>query len=95
VRLRERDVDDRRQPFVEVFPLRLDVVLVEALLFRVRVDRSRQRLAEAGQVRAAVRVVLVVGVTADAFLVAGRVLERDLDLDLIDVACRSLVDGPQ
>ena len=53
------------------------------------------RPAKAGQVRAAVRVVLVVGVAADAFLLAGGVLEGDLHRILGAAVAILMIDGAQ
>ena len=75
------DVDDGRQAVAEVFALGLQIVLEELFLLAVGVDGAGQAAAEADQVGAAVRVVLVVGVAADPLLVAGRVLQGDFDRD--------------
>src|SRR5256885_1703101 len=56
-------------------PLPLGAVVIEG---------ARQGAAEATQVGAADRVVCVVGVAADAFLLARCVLQRYLDADLVE-----------
>ena len=64
------DVDDGGQPLAEVLAVGLDVVLVEVVLLGVGVEVAGEGLAEPGQVGAAVRVELVVGVAADPLVVA-------------------------
>ena len=56
-------------------------VLEQLVLRRVVVDRARQRLAEAGEVRAAVAVLDRVGEAGDVLGVPVVPLHRDLDLD--------------
>ena len=66
-------------------PIGCQVVLEEVFLAAVGVEGARQGGAEAGQVRAAAGVVGVVGVAADALLLAGGVLQGHFDADVVDV----------
>ena len=87
LRLRHGDADHGRHA-LRGSPRRCGViVLEEVFLVAVGVQRAGQGGAEAGQMRAAARVVGVVGVAADALLLAGGVLKGDLDLDVVDASC--------
>ena len=97
LRVLELDRDDRGEPLADVLALERAVLLLEeALLARVAVERSRQRRAEALQVRAAVVRVDVVR-EREHRLDVGRVpLHRDLDLARVRLAVEEgdpLVNG--
>ena len=73
--------DDRREALAHVLALEVVVLLLQqALLARVGVERARERGAEARQVRAALVRVDVVGEREQRLLVGGVPLHRDLDL---------------
>ncbi len=79
--------DDRGQPLAHVLAAEVVVLLLElALLPRVAVDRARQRRAEAGEVRAALVRVDVVGEREDRLLVGAVPLHGDLDVALVGLA---------
>ena len=81
LRVGELHRDHRGQPLADVIAGEVRVLLLEqALLARVRVQRPGQRRAEAREVRAALVRVDVVGEGEDRLLVAGVPLHRDLDL---------------
>ena len=96
LRVRDLDADDRGQPFPDVVAAHaLLEVLGEVVLGRVGVDRSRQRGAEAGQVRAALVGVDVVGERIQRFGVAVVPLHGDFGVDAVLLAAhvdRLLVD---
>ncbi len=75
-----RTADDRREALAEVLAGGHEV-LEDVLLLAVGVERARQRRAEAGEVRAAVDGIDVVGVAVDVLGVLAAVLEGHLDLD--------------
>ena len=80
LRVGQLDADDRRQALADVVAGQVRVVVLEdARPARLVVERARQRGAEAGDVRAAVDRVDVVGEGEDVLGVAVVVLERDLD----------------
>ena len=73
--------DDRGEALAHVLALEVRILLLQlADLARVRVDGAGQRRAEAGQVRAALVRVDVVGEGEQRLLVGVVPLERDLDL---------------
>ena len=79
--------DDRGQALADVLAGEVLVLLLElALLARVAVERARQRRAEAGEVRAALVRVDVVGEREHRLLVGGVPLHRDLDRALVALA---------
>ena len=79
--------DDRREPLAHVLAGEVLVLLLEqALLARVAVERARQRAAEAREVRAALVGVDVVGEREDGLLVGAVPLHRDLDGALVGLA---------
>ena len=81
LRLGQLDADDGGQALADIVAGQVGVgVLEDRVLARVVVERARQRRAEAGEVRAAVDRVDVVGEGEDALGEAVVVLERDLDL---------------
>jgi hypothetical protein len=88
LRLGHRDANHGGYALAKILASGLEVVLEKIVLLAVRVEGARQGGAEAGQVRAAAGVVGVVGIAADAFLVARGVLKGDFDADVI----RLLVD---
>ena len=76
--------DHGREPFAHVLALEVVVLLLQqALVARVLVQRRRERGAEAGEVGAALVRVDVVGEREDGLLVGGVPLHRDLDLALV------------
>src|SRR4051812_5409947 len=87
LRLADLDRDDRGQALADVLALQVGILLLElADLARVLVDRAGQRRAEAGQVRAALVRVDVVGEREQRLLVGVVPLQGDLDLaDLLRV----------
>ena len=87
LRVGELGRDDGGQALAHVLAGEVVVLLLEqALLARVLVERARQRRAEAGQVRAALVRVDVVGEREDRLLVGGVPLHRDLDGALVALA---------
>ena len=81
LRVGDLDRDDRGQALAHVLALQVGVLLLElALLARVGVDRAGERRAEAGQVRAALMRVDVVGERQQRLLVGVVPLHGDLDL---------------
>ena len=80
LRVLELHGDDRGQALADVVAAQVRVLLLQhALLARVGVQGPRQRRAEAGEVRAALVGVDVVGEREQRLLVAGVPLHRDLD----------------
>ena len=87
LRVGQLDRDDRGQALADVLALEVLVLLLEdARVARVVVDRARQRRAEARQVRAALVRVDVVGEREDGLLVGAVPLHRDLDRALVALA---------
>ena len=81
LRLAELHGDDGREALADVLALEVLVLLLELTgLARVVVDRARERRAEAGEVRAALVRVDVVGEREERLLVGVVPLERHLDL---------------
>src|SRR5688572_4601569 len=85
LRLRNLDADDAGQAFADVVAAdaRVLEILGEIALGRVVVDRPGERGAEAGQVRAALVRIDVVGEGEDQLGVAVVPLQRDLGVDTI------------
>src|SRR6476620_6496233 len=79
LRLGELHRDDRGQSFTDVFARERLVVLQEAVLLAVVVDRAGQRRLEAGKMRAAIARVDVVRECVRRLAIAVVVLKRDLD----------------
>ena len=87
LRVGELGRDDGREALAHVLAGEVLVLLLEqALLARVAVERARQRGAEARQVRAALVRVDVVGEREDGLLVGAVPLHRDLDRALVGLA---------
>ena len=84
LRLRQLDADHRDQAFAHVVAAQVLLhVFEESERLADGVDGARERGAEAGEVRAAVDGVDVVGKAEDRFGVAVVVLQRDFDLDVV------------
>src|SRR5690606_8676752 len=84
LRLPDLEREDARQPLPDIIAReRVRVLLEQAVLLRVVVQRTRERGLEAGQVRAALVRVDVVDEGERVFVVALVVLDRDLDLGLV------------
>ncbi len=84
LRLRQLDADDGDEAFAHVVAAEILLhVLEEAKLLADGVDGARERGAEAGEMRAAVDGVDVVGEAEDGLGVAVVVLERDFDFDVV------------
>ena len=82
LRVRELHRDNGGQPFARILAGDGTRLLLGHALGDVAVHAAGQRVAEAGQVRAALRGVHVVGEAVDALVVPVVVLERDLDVDV-------------
>jgi hypothetical protein len=79
--------DDRGEPFADVLALEVVLLLLEqALLARVPVERAGEGRAEAGEMRAALGRVDVVREGEDRLDVRGVPLQRDLDLSVFVLA---------
>ena len=87
LRVLELDRDHRREPLAHVLALEVVLLLLQqALVARVLVQRARQRRAEALHVGAALDRVDVVGEREDGLLVGDVPLHRHLDLAGVGLA---------
>ena len=84
LRLGQLDADHAHQAFAHVLTLKVFLhVLEQALVLAELIDGAGERGAEAGQVRAAVHCIDVVGERKDGFRVPVVVLDGELHLDLV------------